>query len=152
MWRKTFSDLWKFRFRLRRIKRKLFWQPEHNRVDSRFRWEGGDSGGRSCTAEVAGFTRVAGDAVGTTEMDSRQPDKEMHRRHLVTLTNAVLQGWGTALWRAAGGRPALQSGEACKTGRCEGVGVRQPRSRREGEVATSVSVATQNIFAVIIPG
>lgn len=61
-------------------------------MDSCFRWEGGDSGGRSCTAEVAGFTRVAGDAVGTTEMDSRQPDKEMHRRHLVTLTNAVLQG------------------------------------------------------------
>lgn len=102
MWRRTFPDLWKFCVWLRGLKRKLFWKPKCDRGQSHscFRWERGDSAHPSCIAEVAGFTRVPGDAVGTTEMDSRQPDKEMHRRHLVTLTNAVLQGWGNALWRA----------------------------------------------------
>lgn len=47
-------------------------------------------------------TGVPGDAVATPEMDSRQPHKEIHRRHLVTLTNAVLHVLGNALWWAAG--------------------------------------------------
>lgn len=47
-------------------------------------------------------TGVPGDAAATPEMDSRQPHKEMHCRHLVTLTNAVLHVLGNALWWAAG--------------------------------------------------
>lgn len=43
--------------------------------------------------------RVPGCAGATPEMDSRLQDEEMQRRHLVTLTNAVLQ---VALWWAAG--------------------------------------------------
>lgn len=42
-------------------------------------------------------TGVPGDAAATPEMDSRQPHKEMHCRHLVTLTNAVLHVLGKAL-------------------------------------------------------
>lgn len=47
-------------------------------------------------------TGVPGDAAATPEMDSRQPHKEMHHRHFVTLTNAVLHVLGNALWWVAG--------------------------------------------------
>lgn len=82
-----------------------------------------------------GVALVSDDAVGTTEMDSRRPDKEMHGRHLVTLTNAVLQVWGDAPWWAAVGHG--REGTAWGDG--------------GSHVTTPVSAETQDISAVTIP-